>query len=82
MEAIFTKYLGPTNTLGSRIKAKSLGKSITVSYDCSKSSFENHAQAIELFCKKFCNEFVCNDFAYASFDKGYVFVLAKFHKGE
>ena len=83
MEAIFTKYLGPTDTLGSRIKAKALGKSITVSYDCSKSAFENHEQAVELFCKKFTSVYTCKDFIAASFNKGYVFVLAvNFSKGE
>ena len=34
MQAITTKYLGPTNTLPSRIKARVVcGRSVTVNYD-------------------------------------------------
>lgn len=33
MQSIETKYLGPTNHRGARIKAKSFGGSVTVPYD-------------------------------------------------
>ena len=43
--AIETKFLGPTNSRGSRIKATSLsgrGKSVIVPYDHALSQTENH----------------------------------------
>lgn len=43
--AVETKYLGPTNTRGSRIKATALsgrGKSVIVPYDHALSTTENH----------------------------------------
>ncbi|PMX08447.1 MULTISPECIES: hypothetical protein [unclassified Pseudomonas] len=51
MQAIVTKYLGPTNTKTSRIKAYCLTdtKGLTVSWDHGKSSDENHKDAAEAF---------------------------------
>lgn len=52
-QAISTKYLGPTNTRGSRIKASSgSGVSVTVPYDHGLDSFANHQAAAEALCKK------------------------------
>ena len=52
MQAIQTKYIGPTNTRGSRVKATCWLTSITVSWDHSASVEENHTAAIEaLVCK-------------------------------
>lgn len=52
MQAIETKFLGPTNTKGSRIKAKCWLTSVTVSWDHSLNVEENHFAAIEaLICK-------------------------------
>lgn len=47
MQYIQTKYLSPTNTKGSRVKAwTSYGKqSLTISWDYSLSGDENHAKA-------------------------------------
>ena len=43
---IMTKYLGPTNTRGSRVKATSgSGKSITVAWDHEADADMNHARA-------------------------------------
>lgn len=47
MQAIQTKYLGPTNTRGSRIKAICWLTSVTVSWDHSANTDENHAAAID-----------------------------------
>ena len=44
-QAITTKYLGPTNVRGSRIKATAAAKSITVDYDDALNSADNHACA-------------------------------------
>jgi len=52
MQAIQTKYLGPTNTRGSRIKATCWLTSVTVAWDYSANAEENHTAAIEaLVCK-------------------------------
>lgn len=45
MQAILTKYIGPTNTKGTRIKAECAAKSLTVSWDHSVDVQENHEQA-------------------------------------
>ncbi len=49
MQAIMTKYYGPTNTRGSRIKAWCSGGSVSVTYDHALSSEANHdAAALKL----------------------------------
>jgi hypothetical protein len=52
-QAITTKYLGPTNFRGSRIKATAAAGSITVHYDDSLNSEQAHAQAAEALARKF-----------------------------
>ena len=47
MQAITTKYLGPTNTKGSRIKATCWLKSKTVAWDYLASTYVNHLAAID-----------------------------------
>lgn len=52
MQAITTKFLGPTNTRGSRIKATCWLTSVTVSWDHSLNVEDNHRNAInELIIK-------------------------------
>lgn len=46
-QAIITKYLGPTNSRQSRIKASCDAGSITVAYDSSRSPSDNHKDAID-----------------------------------
>jgi hypothetical protein len=49
MQAIITKYLGPTNFRGSRIKASCQAKSVTMSWDHALNPSSNHlAAAIKL----------------------------------
>jgi len=48
MQAIRTRYIGPTNTRGSRIQAKCEAKTIYVSYDHALNIDGNHAAA----CRK------------------------------
>lgn len=44
--AIITKFLGPSNTRGARVKATMpSGKSVTISWDHAKDSDGNHAAA-------------------------------------
>lgn len=45
MQAIQTKYLGPTNFRGSRIKVTCAARSITVDWNHSLNSEENHINA-------------------------------------
>lgn len=53
MIAIHTKYIGPTDTRGSRVKAyTSDGRSVTVSYDNGLESVKAHFQAVRVFADK------------------------------
>lgn len=52
-QAITTKYIGPTNYRGSRIKAKAAAGSVTVHYDCSLNTDDNHAAAAKALAEKF-----------------------------
>lgn len=52
MQAIRTRYSGPTNTRGSRIHAKCEAGSLSVSYDHSLNSEENHKAACDALIKK------------------------------
>lgn len=47
MQAIRTRYCGPTDTRGSRIIAKCEGGSITVPYDYSRDAEGNHRKTAE-----------------------------------
>lgn len=51
-QAIVTKYFGPTNTRGSRIKASASAGSKTVSYDHALNIADNHAAAAKAFAEK------------------------------
>jgi len=58
MQTIITKYLGPTNHRGSRIKARQSAsyagtpKSITIDWDYSLSTEQNHRAAAMAFAAK------------------------------
>jgi hypothetical protein len=52
MQAFHTRYLGPTNVRGSRIKASAAAGSQTVSYDHALNLEENHKAAAEAFQQK------------------------------
>lgn len=53
MRYITTKYLGVTNSRGSRIKATSERGSITVPYDSYLNSEGNHLMALNKLCQKY-----------------------------
>ena len=75
MKAITTKYLGPTDTKGSRIVASDEdGNRIILSRKGNGSIEENHRWAAEALCKKMSWEgrLVCG-----SIKNGYVFVFVK-----
>lgn len=56
MMAIFTKYLGPTNTRGSKVKAwadwAEHKKQVTLHWDDGLSSHDNHAAAAKALAAK------------------------------
>ena len=74
MVAIETKYIGCTNTRGSRIKAVSgNGNSITIGYPHEFSNAECHFQAAKALCEKmdWAGELIAGGTR-----SGYVFVFA------
>ena len=53
MKAIFTKYLGLTNTRGSRVKAYDGDRnSVTIHWNDELDSDENHKSAAKALCRK------------------------------
>lgn len=53
MQAIITKYIPPTNTRGSRIKATCERGSLTVTWDDELDPSENHRAVCDALCAKF-----------------------------
>ena len=51
-KAIQTKYIGPTNFLGSRVKAVAQSGAVTVKWDCALDQEENHRQAALALCRR------------------------------
>ncbi len=51
-QAIETKYLGPTNMRGGRVKARSEAGSVTLSWDHSLNSDANHTKAAQALADK------------------------------
>lgn len=52
LQAITTKYLGPTNTRGARIKATCDAGSLTVHWDYALNPSRNHAAAAQALAEK------------------------------
>ena len=52
-QAIVTKYIGPTDTKGSRIKAIASAGSVTIEIDHALNIAENHAAAAESLANKY-----------------------------
>jgi hypothetical protein len=52
-QAIQTKYFGPGNVRGARVKASAEAGSVTLSWDHSKGVEENHAAAAQALAEKF-----------------------------
>jgi hypothetical protein len=67
---ITTKYLGPTDFRGSRIRAACGDRSVTVPYDHALDSFDNHAAAARTLAATLNTT---GSFAVASVSKGYAF---------
>ncbi len=52
MQAITTKYIGPSNVRGSRVKATALGGSVTLGWNDSLNSDANHKCAAQVLANK------------------------------
>ncbi len=76
---ITTKYIGPTNSRGSRVKAvtgdnnPSTGKpaTLTISWDCSLNSADNHKAAAKALAERLTWD---GEWHSGETDTGYVFV--------
>ena len=51
-QAIVTKYIGPTNFRGARIKARAAAGTLTIPYDHALNIEQNHAKAAKAFALK------------------------------
>ena len=71
--AIETKYLGPTNTLGSRVKAKCSGGQVIIDWDCALNGSDNHAEAAKALIKKM--QWTDVRLVQGGMGSGYVFVM-------
>jgi hypothetical protein len=77
MIAIETKYLSPTNTRGSKIKAYTCnGHSVTVGYDHSLSNEAVHFEAVKALVKKYNLDWDISNMVYGGTKSGYVFCFA------
>jgi hypothetical protein len=56
MQAITTKFFGPTNRLGARVKAYCERGSLTVSWDYALGIEQNHRAACDALLAKFAKE--------------------------
>lgn len=52
MQAIITKYIGPTNTRGSRIKAVASDGSVTIGFDYANDHEWPYRKAAQALCNK------------------------------
>lgn len=53
MQAIITKYIGPTNTRGARIAASAAAGRIYLDWDDALNADDNHALAARFFAQKY-----------------------------
>jgi hypothetical protein len=52
-QAITTRYFGPGNVKGSRVKATAVAGSVTLHWDDALNSFENHTKAAVALARKY-----------------------------
>lgn len=79
MIAILTKYLGPTNCRGSRIKAytSNKGQSVTISYDYALDGEALHRKAAQALMDKMGWK---NELVSGGIERGYAFVMLPVEK--
>ena len=76
MIAIHTKYLGPSNTRGARVKAYAAdGRSCTIGWGYDTDSLQSHFAAVQEFARKFELSPSVSEMAYgdSADGRGYVF---------
>ena len=74
MIAIQTKYISPTNTRGSRIKAfTESGFTVTIPYDYSLNYEKVHFKAVQELVKKHQLEWDIDNMTFGGVKNGYVF---------
>ena len=73
-QAIETRYLGPTNNRGGRIKATAWGGSVTVGYNHALNQQENHKAAADALIAKMGWNGTYAQGGNAKGDGGYYFV--------
>ncbi len=75
-QAIATKYLGPTNHRGARVKATCDAGSVTVAWDYSFAATENHLFAARHLAEKlsWTDGMYFDDWAGGAIGNGYVWV--------
>lgn len=70
-----TRYLGPTNSRGARVKATTAsGLAVTVSWDHALNSTENHEAAFRAMLAKSGNAVAGVVYANGGFDDGFAFM--------
>lgn len=81
MQAIVTKFIGPTNFRPSRIKATAAAGSIIISWDSSHGITSNHAAAAKALVEKlgWCGRWIGGGMPD---DDGFVFVCDDSYAGE
>lgn len=75
MKIIKTKYVKPTDTKGSRIKAIAGGFSVIVPYDYSLSDVDLHYSAVKALVLKHNLDWDISDMGYGSDNCGYYFTF-------
>ena len=74
MIAIHTKYISPTNTRGSRIKAfTETGFTVTIPYDYSLNHEKVHFKAVKALVQKHKLDWDLDGMTYGGVKNGYVF---------
>lgn len=77
MVVIKTKYIGPTNTRGARIKASANGFTVTVSYRYDLSHEKRHFEAVKALVAKHELEWDISSMGYGSDENGDCFFTFK-----
>jgi len=75
MTAIETKYLSPTNSKGSRIKAFTDSLSVTIPSHYKKDGAALHFEAVKALKKKHALDWDISEMTYGSTKSGYVFTF-------
>ena len=75
MIAIQTKYLGPTNTKGARIKAFTGKLSVTIPSNYKKDGALLHFEAVKALKEKYSLDWDLSEMTYGGLKEGYAFTF-------